>query len=195
MRRRLDTVARTWALASVVGWVVLVAFVLGTVSDAGAAAAESASDLPAPRLEQRRDTPQTTVDEVSATVMCPSCDTTLDQSESPAATRMRAWVTAAVEAGWTTQEIRDGLVAEYGGDESILATPRARGVGLLVWLVPALIVLLALVVGAMSMRRWRRAADQTRSSASSPEFQASGSTSAHSASMSSPSSSPPSSAM
>jgi cytochrome c-type biogenesis protein CcmH/NrfF len=197
VRRRLDSLARAWALASVVGWVVVVAFVLGTVSNAEAAAASSADELPAPHLEQRRDAPQTSVDAVSSTVMCPSCDTTLDQSNSPAAVRMRAWVTAAVEAGWTDEEIRDGLVAEYGGDESILATPRARGVGMLVWLVPALIVLLALVIGAMSLRRWRRAARQTRS-VSSPAFQASGSTSAHSASMSSPSSpppSPPSSAM
>lgn len=194
MSPRLARVARAWATASAIGWVVLLAFVLGTVSNANAAERD-ASRMPAPELEQRRDAPQTSVDDVSATVMCPSCDTTLDQSESPAATRMRAWVTAAVEAGWTEEEIRDGLVAEYGGDESVLATPRARGAGTLVWIVPALIVLAALVVGIWSLRRWRRDGDQTRS-ASSPGFQASGSTSAHSASMSSSSpapSSPPSS--
>lgn len=191
MRHRLDRLARTWAIASAIGWVVLLAFVLGTVSNAHAAASDAAS-LPAPELEQRRETPQTTVDDVSTTVMCPSCDTTLDQSESPAATRMRAWITAAVEAGWTEQEIRDGLVAQYEGDESVLATPRARGAGVLVWLVPALIVLAALVAGVLSLRRWRRDATQTRS-ASSPGFQASGSTSAHSASMSSLPPAPPSS--
>jgi cytochrome c-type biogenesis protein CcmH/NrfF len=185
VRQRLDTFARTWAIATVVGWVMFAAFVFGTVSNAQAAETK-ATDLPAPTLEQRRDTPQTSVDDVSATVMCPSCDTTLDQSDSPAAQRMRVWVTAAVEAGWTQEEIRDGLVDEYGGDESILATPRAKGAGLLVWLVPALVALAALLTGLLSLRRWRRdaAAAQT-CSVSSPGSQASGSTSAHSASRSS----------
>jgi cytochrome c-type biogenesis protein CcmH/NrfF len=189
VRQRLDTLARTWAIASVVGWVVLAAFVFGTVSNAEAAEAP-ATDLPAPKLEHRRDTPQTSVDDIASTVMCPSCDTTLDQSNSPAAQRMRVWVTAAVDAGWTEEEIRDGLVAEYGGDESILATPRASGAGLLVWLVPALVALAALLVGTFSLRRWRRDSAQTRSE-SSPGSHASGSTSAHSASMSSSSPPPP----
>jgi cytochrome c-type biogenesis protein CcmH/NrfF len=182
--RVLGRIARIWAITSAIAWVVLAAFVIGTVSNAQAATAE-ATDLPTPKLEQRRDTPQTSVEEIAPTVMCPSCDTTLDQSNSPAAQRMRVWVTAAVDAGWTEQEIRDGLVAEYGGDESILATPRARGAGLVVWIVPGIVALAALLLGVLSLRRWRRGARQTRS-ASSPVSQASGSTSAHSASMSSP---------
>jgi cytochrome c-type biogenesis protein CcmH/NrfF len=157
MRRRLDTVVRLYALASVVGWVMLVAFVLGTVSNVTTARGADATSAGAPaiHLEHRRDARQTSVDAVSGTVMCPSCDTTLDQSNSPAAARMRAYVTAAVAAGWTADEIRDGLVHEYGGDESILAVPRARGIGLLAWVVPALVVGVALIGGVVLMRRWR----------------------------------------
>lgn len=109
-----------------------------------------------PRLEQRSATPRTTVAEVSRTVMCPSCETTLDQSDSPAADRMRVWVTAAVEAGWTDDEIRAGLVREYGGDESVLAAPRPAGWGLAAWLVPVLVAAFALMSGALLVRRWRR---------------------------------------
>lgn len=178
MKSRLVTIAQAWQVASLVGWVVLVAFVLGAASPARAATsdAEAAASAPAPRLEQRRDTPQTSVDEVSREVMCPSCDTTLDQSNSPAAERMRAWVASAVAAGWTEEEIRDGLVEEYGGEEAILATPRANGLGLLAWLVPAIVALIALVGGFVLVRRWRSDArppaapgdesDQTRSGSS-----------------------------
>lgn len=173
LRHRLDQIARIWAIAAFVAWLLLIAAALGSTTNiAGAATADEAMRSDEPRLEQRRDDPQTTVDDVSATVMCPSCDTTLDQSNSPAADAMRAWVTEAVDAGWTEQEIRDGLVEEYGGDESILATPRAQGLGLLVWIVPGLIVLCAAVGWVVLMRRWRRdgaagRADQTRWGSSS----------------------------
>lgn len=121
------------------------------------AGAQSAS----PRLEQRREEPQTSVEEVAPTVMCPSCGTTIDQSTSPAAERVRAYVRAGVDAGWTAEEIRDGLVEEYGGDESVLAAPRARGLGLVAWLVPAGVVLVAVGVGIGALRRWRRQSSST----------------------------------
>ena len=176
MKRNLDAVARAWAIASLVGWVVLVAFVLGTATPAQGASTdtEAAAQAPRPPLEQKRDAPQTSVDVVAKGVMCPSCDTTLDQSNSPAAERMRVWVETAVAAGWTEEEIRDGLVAEYGGDESILASPRANGLGLLAWLVPIIVALVALVGGFVLVRRWKSGAptsvgddeDQTRSGSS-----------------------------
>lgn len=188
VRQRVNQVARIWAIAAFVAWTMLVAAALGSTTNVADAAAASPER---PRLEQRRDNPQTTVEDVSATVMCPSCDTTLDQSNSPAAERMRVWVTEAVDAGWTEQEIRDGLVEEYGGDESVLATPRAQGLGLLVWIVPALIVLVAGIGWVVLMRRWRRGSsggdDQTRSGSSSySHASASPSKSASSTSTSSP---------
>lgn len=177
MRGRLDQVARVWAVVSFVAWLVLLMVALGTF-DASTAQGATAGDaaVDSPRLEQRRDEPQTSVDEVSRTVMCPSCDTTLDQSNSAAAERMRVWVEEAVAAGWTEEEIRDGLVEEYGGDESILATPRANsGLGILVWAVPAGIVLAALLAAVVLMRRWK---GQTRSGSSSNAHSSSSSTSA-----------------
>lgn len=145
-------------LTVVLTWMFLLSAVIAAASQATAASssAEDVLDRPAPTLEQRRDTPQTTVDAVSRTVMCPTCDTTLDQSDSPAAQRMRVYVEAAVQAGWTQDEIHDGLVEEYGGDEAILAVPRARGIGLLVWIVPGAVALAALLCAAFVLRRWRR---------------------------------------
>lgn len=199
-RQRLDAIARGWAVLTVVGWALLLALVFGTVSNARAAQVEMNDRQQAPVLERRRDAPQTTVEAVETTVMCPSCDSTLDQSDSPAAQRMRAWVVAAVEAGWTEQEIRDGLVAEYGGDESVLATPRARGAGLAVWVVPAIIALVAITGGVLMLRRWKLdaraarsaaagdggAAGQTRSASSSSSHASSSSASASPSGQSSP---------
>lgn len=114
-------------------------------------------------LPQRRAEVQTSVDTVSRSVMCPSCEATLDQSASPAAERMRIWIDARVRAGWTEQEIRDGLVAEYDGDRSILATPGAADTrGQIAWLVPAGVGLAALVVGAATLLRWRRRSQSAR---------------------------------
>lgn len=188
MTRRLDAFARWFAVATFVGWIVLLAFTLGMASSADAAALEANRNQPAPELEERRPVPQTSVEQVSRTVMCPSCDTTLDQSSSPAAERMRAWVIAAVEAGWTEQEIRDGLVREYGGDESVLATPRAQGVGLAVWLVPAFIALAAIAGGVLMLRGWRRGTVQMRSTSS--EAKAASASQASASSASGPGSSP-----
>lgn len=155
---------RVFLLGSVVAWAFVIGYAAGLGTSGPAAAATAPTPVaPAvterqPNLEQRRDAPRTTVEEVSRTVMCPSCDTTLDQSDSPSAQRMRAYVQAAVAAGWTKDEIRDGLVDQYGGDAGVLATPRsADRLGLVAWLVPGLIVTIGAVVGLVSLRRWRRA--------------------------------------
>ena len=97
-------------------------------------------------------------DEVSGRVMCPSCGTTLKNSDSPAADRMRFYVDEHAAEGWTADQIVDGLVVEYGGDGSILAAPDTHTRrGMLAWGVPLLVALAALVGGALSVRRWRRA--------------------------------------
>jgi cytochrome c-type biogenesis protein CcmH/NrfF len=142
-----------------VAWVFLLAYMLGAASNANAADANStapAENQAAPVLERHNDQPQTTVQRVSSTVMCPTCDSTLDQSHSPAAERMRLWVKEAVRQGWTMDEIHTGLVKEYGGSEAILAVPRAQGIGLLAWLVPLFVVLAAASYGFLLVRRWRR---------------------------------------
>lgn len=145
-------------LAIALMWLFLAAAVIAGASHAAAATGD-------PKLEQRRATPQTSVDAVAQNVMCPSCDTTLDRSSSPAAESMRAWIRSAVAAGWTTEEIRDGLVSEYGGDESVLATPRAQGVGALAYYVPIGIVVLLAISWAVLIRRWRTGAARREAAA------------------------------
>jgi cytochrome c-type biogenesis protein CcmH len=75
-----------------------------------------------------------TLADLEGEVMCPVCNTTLDQSSSPEARRIEALISARIAAGDSKNEIKDVLVAEYG--PSILAAPPKKGFNLLAWLLP-----------------------------------------------------------
>jgi cytochrome c-type biogenesis protein CcmH len=92
--------------------------------------------------------------DLEAELVCPVCETTLDQSNAPIAQRMKAFIRVRIAAGASEQEIKDALVDEFG--PAVLATPPRSGFGLLAWLLP----LGALVVGAIAVglliRSWSR---------------------------------------
>ncbi len=92
--------------------------------------------------------------DLEAEIVCPVCETTLDQSNAPIAERMKAFIRTRIAAGASEQEIKDALVAEFG--EEVLAQPPGGGFGLLAWLLP----LAALVGGAIAVaflvRTWSR---------------------------------------
>ena len=75
-----------------------------------------------------------TLSELEGEVMCPVCNTTLDQSSSPAARQIEAVISRRIAAGDTKSEIKERLVAEYG--PQILAAPPREGFDLLAWLLP-----------------------------------------------------------
>jgi cytochrome c-type biogenesis protein CcmH/NrfF len=99
-------------------------------------------------------TPKTTVNDVEDEVMCPICGTLLELAESPQAKREKVYVAKLVAEGKTKAEIKDALVTQYG--PSVLATPKASGFDLSAYLVPILALLVAVVVLAFSLSRWRR---------------------------------------
>ena len=88
-------------------------------------------------------------------VMCPVCNTTLDQSNSLAARRIEAFITGRIRAGDTKSEIKAKLVAQFG--PAILAAPPRRGFDLLVWWLPVVGIVGAGGVIAIAARRWSRA--------------------------------------
>jgi cytochrome c-type biogenesis protein CcmH len=90
-------------------------------------------------------------------IMCPVCKTPLDQSDSPAATRIKQLISGWIRQGKSEQQIKSMLVASYG--ESILASPPKKGFDLLVWVLPLVgITAAALVLGALALR-WSRSRD------------------------------------
>ena len=92
--------------------------------------------------------------DLESELVCPVCETTLDQSNAPIAQRMKAFIRARIAAGDSEDEIKEALVAQFGTE--VLAKPPGGGFGLLAWLLP----LVALVVGAVAVavliRRWSR---------------------------------------
>jgi len=87
-------------------------------------------------------------------LVCPVCGTTLDQSDSPVAQRMKAYIRRRIAAGDSKKQIEDALVAQFG--PRVLATPSKSGFGLLAWLVPLVVVGGAAVVIAFLVRTWSR---------------------------------------
>ena len=95
-----------------------------------------------------------TLSELEGEVMCPTCETTLDQSNSPIANRMRAFVRERIEAGDSKSEIKAALVDEFG--EQVLASPPKRGFNLLAWVLPFVGLAAGALVLAVAARRWSR---------------------------------------
>ena len=83
--------------------------------------------------------------DLEAELVCPVCQTTLDQSDALVAQRMKVFIRERIAAGDTEREIKDALVAEFGS--GVLATPSKSGFGLLAWLLP----LGALSAGALTV--------------------------------------------
>ncbi len=75
-----------------------------------------------------------TLAELEGEVVCPTCHTTLDMSNSPIAQRMRVFIRERIAAGDTKSEIKSRLVAQFG--RAVLAEPPKKGFDLLAWVLP-----------------------------------------------------------
>ena len=92
--------------------------------------------------------------DLEAEIVCPVCETTLDQSNAPIAERMKAFIRTRIAAGDSEDQIKDALVAEFG--EEVLAEPPGGGFGLLAWLLPLLALTAGAIAVAFLVRRWSR---------------------------------------
>lgn len=99
-------------------------------------------------------TPQFSQDEIEKEVMCPVCGTRLDLSHSPAANQIRDFIDEKRTAGWTKQQVKDALVAQFG--QRILASTPTEGSGLFAWLVPLAVGVGGIAVAVGLVLVWRR---------------------------------------
>jgi cytochrome c-type biogenesis protein CcmH len=105
----------------------------------------------APAVAAERPNPA----DLEAELVCPTCKTTLDQSDAPVARRMKAIIRERIAAGATESEIKAELVDQFG--PGVLAEPPKEGFDLLACVLPlALLLGGALGVGALAWR-WTRA--------------------------------------
>ncbi len=89
--------------------------------------------------------------------MCPTCHTTLDQSDSPAAQQIEAFISQKIAACWTAQQIETALVRELRPGDPRRAV--AQGFDLLAWWLPIAAVLGGALVLAFGVWRWSRGRD------------------------------------
>ena len=92
--------------------------------------------------------------DLEAEIVCPTCKTTLDQSSSPIATRMKAYIRTRIAAGDSSAQIKAQLVAQFG--PAVLAEPPKRGFDLLAWLLPLAALCLGIVVVGALAWTWSR---------------------------------------
>lgn len=88
-----------------------------------------------PALEQRARA-------ISSGLRCLVCQNqSIDASDAQLARDLRVLVRERIAAGDSDDQVRDFLVARYG--EFVLLKPRAHGVGLMLWVLPPALLLIA----------------------------------------------------
>jgi cytochrome c-type biogenesis protein CcmH len=97
--------------------------------------------------------------DLEAELVCPTCKTTLDQSDAPIARRMKQIIRERLAAGATEAQIKAELVDQFG--PAVLAEPPKSGLDLVAWVVPLGLVLLgAIGVGVIAWGWSRRRGDE-----------------------------------
>jgi cytochrome c-type biogenesis protein CcmH len=96
--------------------------------------------------------------ELEAELICPTCKTTLDQSNAPIALRMKHFIARRIAAGDSKSEIKDQLVAQFG--RGVLAAPEKEGFDLVAWVVPLAGLGAGALVLAALLWRWTRRVDE-----------------------------------
>ena len=101
-----------------------------------------------PPLERRSQ-------ELNKVIMCPVCPgESIDQSQNPLASQMRNIVADKLEQGWTEDQIKDFFVERYG--PNVQLEPPREGFNLLVWVLPPVGGLGAIIAAYMVLRMMRR---------------------------------------
>jgi cytochrome c-type biogenesis protein CcmH/NrfF len=100
------------------------------------------------------DNPRTSLAYMEGQIMCPTCHTTLDQSDAPAAQRIKDRIRVLIDQCKTASQIKSELVANFGA--GILAAPPHQGLDLLAWWLPIGGLVLGALLLALGVWRWSR---------------------------------------
>jgi cytochrome c-type biogenesis protein CcmH/NrfF len=98
--------------------------------------------------------PRTSLASLEGQIMCPTCHTTLDQSDSAAAKRIEVFIQTRIDQCATADQIKAELVQNFGA--GILAAPTHTGFDLLAWWLPLGSVMLGAIAVGFGVWRWSR---------------------------------------
>ncbi len=99
------------------------------------------------------------VNAIARQLYCPVCENTpLDVCPTPACAQWRELIRQKLAAGWSEQSIIDYFAQQYGA--RVLGTPPAKGLNLLVYVIPPLAILAGIYVLYRAYRSWKHPAPQ-----------------------------------
>jgi cytochrome c-type biogenesis protein CcmH len=97
------------------------------------------------------------VNAVAHGLYCPVCENIpLDVCGTQACAQWRDLIREKLAQGWTDTQIKQYFVAQYG--DRVLATPPARGLNWLVYVIPPLAILAGVYILYRAFRAWRKPA-------------------------------------
>jgi cytochrome c-type biogenesis protein CcmH len=101
------------------------------------------------------DSPTARADRLTHELACPVCDgQSVAESSAPESRAIRDDIPVRIRAGETDAQVRAAYVHAYG--DRILLAPPNQGIGLIAWVLPALVLLLGGFGIAIALRRWSR---------------------------------------
>ena len=107
--------------------------------------------------------PRTTeekVEAVASTLKCPVCDgQSVADSDAAASRAIRTEIVRLVEEGRSPSEIRAAISASFGEDVQLI--PPASGFAGLVWILPVVVLVVAVAGVAAALARWRHRTGST----------------------------------
>lgn len=107
------------------------------------------------------------VNAVAKQLYCPVCENIpLDVCPTQACIQWRALIREKLAAGWNEAQIKDYFVAQYG--DRVLATPPARGLNWLVYLIPPVAIVLGVYILYRAMRAWQKPVQASQEIENSP---------------------------
>jgi cytochrome c-type biogenesis protein CcmH len=86
-------------------------------------------------------------------LVCITCHTTLDESDSTFAVEMKTEIARQIKACHTNSQIIASMVAQFG--PAVLSTPQTHGFDLIAWVLPLGGILLGAAALGFGARRWR----------------------------------------
>jgi cytochrome c-type biogenesis protein CcmH len=123
-----------------------------------AAAALAALVLAAPAVACQ---PRASQAYLETRLVCITCHTTLDESDSTFAVEMKAEIARQIKLCRTNSQIIDSMVAQFG--PAVLSTPQTHGFDLVAWVLPLGGILLGAAALGVGARRWSHARDASNS--------------------------------
>jgi cytochrome c-type biogenesis protein CcmH len=110
------------------------------------------------------------VNAIAKGLYCPVCENIpLDVCGTQACAQWRELIREKLSQGWSEAQIKQYFVDQYG--DRVLATPPARGLNWLVYLVPPIAILAGTYILYRALRAWQRPVSQPVSSDPAPPNQ------------------------